>query len=120
MPSRSADLFFDENLKAIQRICGFIGSMGFAESDQDEKTASAVERQLLTVTEASVRLSEEDRELCPGVEWRDMRNLGNRLRHAYHDIDNDQIWNIVHEDLPDLRARVERTLREHFPDSAQS
>ena len=115
MPSRDAELHFGDMLKAIRRVTAFIGPMSFAEYERDEKTASAVERQLLIVTEASIRLSEEAHLLCPGVEWQDMRNLGNRLRHVYHDIDNELIWNIVHTDLPGLKSKVEQTLRTHFP-----
>jgi uncharacterized protein with HEPN domain len=115
LPSRNAALCFGEILRSIQRIADFIGPMSFEQYSVDEKTASAVERQLLIVTEASIRLSDEDRELCPGVEWQDMRNLGNRIRHAYHDIDNELIWNIVHEDLPELKRKVEKTLHDHFP-----
>jgi uncharacterized protein with HEPN domain len=46
-----------------------------------------------------------------------MRNLGNRLRHVYHDVDNELIWNIVQEDFPQLKRKVEQTLRDHFPDA---
>jgi uncharacterized protein with HEPN domain len=117
LPSRNAAIYFGDILKAIQRIADFIGPMNFEHYTEDEKTASAVERQLLIVTEASIRLNMEDRDLCPDVEWQDMRNLGNRLRHVYHDVDNELIWNIVQEDLPQLKRKVEQTLRDHFPDA---
>jgi uncharacterized protein with HEPN domain len=103
-------------LTSIQRVHEFVGVMTFEEYTEDEKTASAVERQLQIITEASIRLTDEDRALCPGIPWQALRGLGNRLRHAYHTIDNEQIWNIVCKDLPPLKEAIERTMREHFPD----
>jgi uncharacterized protein with HEPN domain len=40
-----------------------------------------------------------------------MVDFGNRLRHAYHGVDPDIVWNIVHNDLPALKSFVERIIR---------
>ena len=101
-------------LSAIARAEDVISSMTFSQYEQHKLAPLAIERLLQIITEASIHLTEKDRALCPGVEWRDMRNLGNRLRHAYHAIDTEQLWNIVRQDLPALKAAVERALREHF------
>jgi len=47
----------------------------------------------------------------PDQPWRDMRALGNRLRHDYDDISQDRLWQIIHDDLPSLRAACEDALR---------
>ena len=49
----------------------------------DDKTADAVERCLARISEATVKLGEDAELLCPGPPWRDIRGLGNHLRHAY-------------------------------------
>lgn len=41
-----------------------------------------------------------------------MVDFGNRLRHAYHRIDTDLVWEIVSRDLPPLSAFVDAVLRE--------
>jgi uncharacterized protein with HEPN domain len=41
-----------------------------------------------------------------------MADLGNFLRHAYHDLNSDILWRIVKEDLPPLKAFAERIMRE--------
>jgi uncharacterized protein with HEPN domain len=43
---------------------------------------------------------------------RDMRGLGNRLRHAYDSIDTRLIWLIVEKDLAPLKASTLQNSRE--------
>jgi uncharacterized protein with HEPN domain len=45
------------------------------------------------------------------VEWRDIRGLGNRLRHAYDRIDAGLIWIIVEKDLAPLKASTQAALQ---------
>jgi uncharacterized protein with HEPN domain len=44
--------------------------------------------------------------------WRRMADLGNRLRHAYHRVDPDVLWEIVERDLPALRLLLDRMIRD--------
>jgi uncharacterized protein with HEPN domain len=45
------------------------------------------------------------------IPWEQIRGLGNRLRHAYDDIDPLIIWTIVKEDLIPLREVAEAMLK---------
>jgi uncharacterized protein with HEPN domain len=36
-----------------------------------------------------------------------MVDFGNRLRHAYHGVDPDVVWNVVQNDLSELKSFVE-------------
>jgi uncharacterized protein with HEPN domain len=48
--------------------------------------------------------------LCPGVPWRDIRGIGNWLRHGYNRVDPETIWNTVEDDLPPLKLAVDDAL----------
>jgi uncharacterized protein YutE (UPF0331/DUF86 family) len=41
-----------------------------------------------------------------------MVNFGNLLRHAYHRVDPQVVFEIVHRDLPPLKAFAERIIAE--------
>ena len=71
---------------------------------------AAVERELMIVSEAAIRLGEQAVAICPDQPWPDIRGLGNRLRHGYDRIELDRIWNTVSEHLPSRKASVERAL----------
>ena len=72
----------------------------------------AVERCLERVCEAAHRLGEKAAEMMPGQPWSDIRGMGNRLRHAYDNINVGVIWNAACCDLPGLAADAQRALAE--------
>lgn len=77
--------------------------MSFDAYTNDRKTAAAVERHLQIVTEAAYRLGDDAEAVCPGPDWRRYRGLGNLLRHACQNIQDELIWETVSDDLPKLR-----------------
>ena len=90
--------------------------MDFEDFRQDPKTVAAVERKLQLISEAAIRLGEEAERLCPGPQWRNIRGLGNWLRHQYDRIDLETIWRTVTTDLPSLRQAVDSAIL-RLPDS---
>lgn len=77
---------------------------------EDLRTVAAVERKLQKVSEAAVRLGDDAERLCPGPPWRDIRGIGNWLRHQYDKVDVETVWNTVQNDLPILKTAVARSL----------
>ena len=62
----------------------------------DDKTRDAVERCLQRISEAAIRLGEEDAgRLAPAQPWQDIRGIGNHLRHGYDSLDSGMIWEAV-------------------------
>lgn len=76
----------------------------------DSKTQAAVERKMLIISEAAIRLKENAETLCPAVPWRDIRGIGNWLRHQYDRVEIETIWNTIQQDLPSLKAAIEKAL----------
>jgi uncharacterized protein with HEPN domain len=87
-------------------IVQFVRDMDLETFREDPKTVAAVERKLLLISEAAVRLGEDAESLCPGLPWRNIRGIGNWLRHRYDRVDVETVWNTVIDDLPPLRSRV--------------
>jgi uncharacterized protein with HEPN domain len=46
----------------------------------------------------------------PGQAWEDIRGMGNRLRHAYDQIDLAVVWNVITERLPSLKIDATQAL----------
>ena len=76
----------------------------------DRKTVAAVERKLLVISEAAIRLGERAEALCPGLPWRDIRGIGNWLRHQYDYADVTTVWRTVVNDLAPLEKAVRAAL----------
>ena len=89
----------------------FTSGMDFEGFRSNPMAVAAVERKLQIISEAAIRLGEEAERRCPDIPWRDIRGIGNQLRHAYERIDLNTIWNAVTDDLPALKVGVQRALK---------
>lgn len=63
------------------------------------------------ITEAAIRLGDDAEALCPGLDWRGFRGMGNILRHGYHRVDDKIVWDTVKDDLPPLLESVRNALK---------
>src|SRR6202041_911750 len=102
-------------VESIDRINEFIGDMTFTAYQRDEKTKAAVERKMQIVTEAVIRLEMEGPEAYPEIDWKGYRGMGNFLRHSYHRVADEIVWNTVQDDLPLLKRIVEGALSGSAP-----
>ena len=80
----------------------------------DRKTQSAVIRQLEIIGEAVKNLSVALTQSEPAIPWRQIAGARDRLIHAYFSVDLDAVWSMVQQDLPALRAGIQR-MREAAP-----
>jgi uncharacterized protein with HEPN domain len=74
-----------------------------ADAEFDEKTRDAVERCLERISEAAKKLGSAVEEAQPNIPWRNIRGLGNVLRHDYDAVDDVAIQHIIEQELGPLR-----------------
>lgn len=115
MPFREPALPLCDIFEAIVSIEQFTSGMDFDRFRSDPKTVSAVERKLLLISEAAMRLGDDAEKLCPDQPWRSIRGIGNWLRHRYDRVDVKTVWNTIEDDLPGLKAAVQRALNPSSP-----
>jgi uncharacterized protein with HEPN domain len=98
--------WFRDIIDAIGMIEQFTAGMHFEAFRSNPMAVAAVERKLLVISEAAIRLGDEAERRYPDQPWRDIRGIGNQLRHAYERIDLETIWAAVTDDLPPLKATL--------------
>lgn len=117
-PSRSERVArcFSDMLAAIHLIRSWIES---AEDPaqllaHDSKTRSAVERQLLVISEAAIRLHRIDpsmsEQIAPEIDWPGVRGIGNFIRHKYDDLDTRIIVDAIVHRFAALESACQRAL----------
>lgn len=111
MPFRDNSTHLRDILEAIDHVESFLSGVDFKSYQADVKTKSAVERQMQIITEAAARLGEEAETLVPGPDWRGFRGMGNILRHAYHRVDDELIWNAANDELPIMKGAILKYLK---------
>jgi uncharacterized protein with HEPN domain len=103
-------LFLGHIAEAIAAIEHFTAG-GPSEFFSDLKTQSAVIRQIEIIGEAVKKLSGGLTAAHPHVPWRQIAGTRDRLIHAYFRVDLDSVWSMVTQDLPPLKAEVQKILR---------
>jgi uncharacterized protein with HEPN domain len=98
-------------LEAVVRIETLTAGKTIEDYTADWVMRDAVERNLERLCEASRHVPDTLKEDHPGIRWRMVADLGNVLRHAYDQILDRRIWEIVTNDMPPLKAAIEAMLQ---------
>jgi len=93
-------------LEAASKAQEFLRDMDQEAFAEDEKTVFAVIRALEIVGEAARRVPADFRDQNPGIPWRSMTGMRDKLIHDYFGVSIDVVWKTVHEDLPALIVAV--------------
>lgn len=97
--------------ESITRINNYVGS-GKEALSGDVMRQDAVVRNLQVLAESTKRLSVEAKSIRPDIDWDAIAAFRNVLVHEYLEVDIDEIWRVVANDLPQLGEAVGEILRE--------
>lgn len=101
---------FHDILDHIRDIHSFSEGVKYEDFSENREKSFAIQLALLRISEAARKLGDIAERWAPDIPWRDVRDLGNVIRHDYDNVDTEKIWNIVHDDLPRLQDACERAL----------
>lgn len=77
-------------------------------------------RNLTVIGEAVKNLPEDLRKRYPEVEWRKIAGLRDIVVHEYFGIDEDILWDVVKNKVPELLDAVEHILKSESPGDEQA
>jgi uncharacterized protein with HEPN domain len=75
--------------------------------DRDVMVQLGIQRAIEIISEASRHIPVALTEQAPDIPWKSIRGMGNILRHEYHHVADDVIWDVIQQDLPPLKAAIE-------------
>jgi uncharacterized protein with HEPN domain len=110
--SRSLDLYLEDIIEAIRKIRSYTSPLSFEEFCADERTVDAVIRNLIVIGEAVKNIPEDTRQMEPGIEWRKIAGLRDFAAHAYFNVSNQIVWDVVQTKLLPLNEAAARILNE--------
>ncbi len=70
----------------------------------DEYFSHAVIRAIEVIGEASKNLSTRFKEKHPGIAWREIAGMRDKVIHRYFEINWQIVWSVIRNDLPDLET----------------
>jgi uncharacterized protein with HEPN domain len=104
---RDDSLRFRDIIRAITQIEKYGGECSKNEFTRNELVQVWVVHHLQLIGEAARAISLESRERYPSIPWAKIIGLRNILVHHYFAIDPEEIWNVMEQDLPALKASLE-------------
>ena len=113
--SRDELMYLQDIAQSCEKIMRFTADFTQQDLAGDEKTYDAVIRNLEIVGEAAKHISEQLRKQLPDVDWRKASGLRDIIAHAYFGIDDDVLWDVVQNKVPQLAKVVTAFLNKNRP-----
>jgi len=93
-------------LDAINEIESYISDVDFAVFMNNSMMRFACIKQIEIIGEASNHVSAETKEKFSTIEWSQIVGMRNVFVHEYFGVDSSLVWEIIKNDLPDLKLKI--------------
>lgn len=88
----------------------YTSEIGYEQFINDEKTYDAVVRNLEVIGEAAKKVPDEVRGRYPDIEWKKISGFRDIAIHEYYDMDEEILWDVVKNRIPELLEQVTEIL----------
>ena len=109
---RDYRLYLDDVLEAIGKIERYTEGLSYDQFRKDEKTIDAVITNFTIIGEAAKQIPPKIRRCYPGISWKEMAGMRDKLVHEYFGIRLDVLWETITVRLPQLKPMIEELLEE--------
>lgn len=102
-------------LEASEQIGEYLVGLNREAFLSDKLRQQAVALNLIIIGESATRLLDEHADFLaryPGVEWKAIKGMRNRIAHGYFDIDQDIVWDTAQNSIPALVRELAAMMRE--------
>lgn len=103
---RAWRFYADDMAGFCERVLAYTQGLNRETFSLDRLRYDATVRNLELIGEAATHIPEAVRHAEPTIPWRQVIATRNRLIHAYLGIDDDIVWSIVTDDIPDLLVQL--------------
>jgi uncharacterized protein with HEPN domain len=105
-------MFLEDVLESMNRIETYLTGVTYNQFIENQLIIDATIRNLEVIGEASKYIPEEIKERYPMIPWRKMTGLRNILIHEYFGIDEENVWEIASNNLPQTKQEIEKIIKD--------
>lgn len=104
--ARTWHFYLDDMIGFAERVLCYTDGLDQARFVASGLNYDATLRNLELIGEAATHIPSHIRDTSPEIPWRMVIATRNRLIHGYLGIDDDIVWSIVRDEIPDLLAKL--------------
>jgi uncharacterized protein with HEPN domain len=108
---RDYKFYLEDIQSSIQKIGKFTKGLSLQKFQKDDLVIDAVIRNLAVIGEASKSIPDKIKKKYPNIEWEKIAALRNILVHEYFGIDEQIVWDIITNKLPELKKTISTALK---------
>lgn len=111
MSEREWGFYLNDMITFCEKVLSYTAGLDQLGFEADDKAYDATLRKLELIGEAATHIPDTVRERLSTIPWRQVVATRNQLIHGYLGIDNDILWSIIQNDIPNLLSELKKTLR---------
>lgn len=111
MTARAYSVYVGHMREASERAGEFTAGLDYTRFMTDNLAVYATVHALEILGEAAKRVPEDIRAMDPAIPWRQMAGMRDVIIRHYDDVELEEVWNVVKNQIPDLLLRLEELQR---------
>jgi uncharacterized protein with HEPN domain len=106
--------YVEDILDEMNKAESLLDGVPYEQFEADFRINYALVRILEIIGEAAKRLPDAVRQRYSDIPWRSMAGMRDRVIHGYDRVDLQVVWDVVKQDIPRLKPRVEQILLDYL------
>ena len=99
-------------LQAIDKVFEFSNGVKREDFQKDSILYFAIVKNIEIIGEASYMLSLEFKDSHPDTDWQVIIAMRHFLVHCYYQVDPEEVWNVIEQDLQPLKDQILEYIKE--------
>ena len=105
---------FDPHVGNEPKSFDIVNGLNQSEFFKNEILQLALTRLIEVIGEAASHVDEQTREEFNSIPWHEIIGMRHRIVHDYLNVDEQVIWQVAHEDLPDLYTTLNKIIPQEY------
>lgn len=109
---KTVKVFLCDVLESIEKIGSYTNALTHEQFLKNDMAKDAVVRNLEIIGEAVKNIPDSIKEKHPGVSWKAIAGMRDKLIHEYFGVSFSIVWETIKNDLPGFKAEIKKILTE--------
>jgi len=104
---KNQDAYLHDMLEAARLIHGYMAGVAFEDFRHNSEKRDAVALRISVLGESAHKINKATEKLLPGIPFKSIRGMRNRIAHDYGAVDFKIVWAVTQEEIEPLMAALD-------------